>query len=340
MKNKQLKGSLFFSKTNDFLNVYLPEQAGKSVNTVETYRDGLTVFRRYVTDIKAVSIRKFMFSDCTSDFMLDYLAWLRTSGCEASTCNNRLAALRAYLWYASDMDISLQSIALSASHVPFIREPRKKRDVIADEDLAALFLAPPETKTGTRDRTLLILLYDSAVRVSELLDLKVGSLRLGKSPCIVVHGKGDKERVVSITDKTAAHLEHYFKLYHPENDKGKPLFYTTIKGNTYSMSAGNVARIINKYVEQIRQEHPNLPEKVHPHMFRRTRATSLYQSGIELELVSVILGHASTQTTRIYATPSMEMMRGAMQNVMGVLPEEAPEWTADEDELARLCGLR
>ena len=64
------------------------------------------------------------------------------------------------------------------------------------------------------------------------------------------------------------------------------------------MSPSNVERIINKYAEKIRPEHPELPAKVHPHMLRRTRATNLYQSDVELELVSRILGHESTQTSR------------------------------------------
>jgi site-specific recombinase XerD len=75
-------------------------------------------------------------------------------------------------------------------------------------------------------------------------------------------------------------------------------------------------------------------------MFRRTRACNLYQDGVELELVSRILGHSSTQTTRIYADPSMEMMREAMERNKATVPDEAPLWLDDEEELARLCGIR
>lgn len=75
-------------------------------------------------------------------------------------------------------------------------------------------------------------------------------------------------------------------------------------------------------------------------MLRRTRATGLYQDGVELELVSRILGHSSTQTTGIYATPSMKMMQEAMGGSIGGMPEEEPLWTDNEDELARICGLR
>ena len=66
--------------------------------------------------------------------------------------------------------------------------------------------------------------------------------------------------------------------------------YTVIHDKKHRMSPGNVERIINKYAEQIRDSHPDLPDKVHPHMLRRTRATNLYQSNVELELVSRILG--------------------------------------------------
>ncbi len=106
------------------------------------------------------------------------------------------------------------------------------------------------------------------------------------------------------------------------------------------MSPGNVGRIISKYADQIRNEHPDLPDKVHPHMFRRTRATNLYQNNIELELVSRMLGHASTQTTRVYAKPSLEMLKDAMDRSNPELNAEEPLWPDDEDEFARICRLR
>lgn len=341
MKKKQMDSRLFFSKTNDFLNLYLPEQIVRSRHTIKTYRDGLTIFRRYVTDQKKISMRKFTFADCTHDFLLDYLAYLKASGCTEATCNNRLAAIRAYLWYAADSDITLQSVALTASKVPFLREPGKTKDVIQPEDFAALLNAPPATKMGTRDRTIMILMYDSAVRISELLNLKLSCVELNRStPFIKVHGKGDKERVVSITDKTVQHLKKYMELYHSDHVLDRPLFYTIINGNLEKMSSGNVSRMIKKYAEQIRPEHPDIPLKIYCHMFRRTRATNLYQSGVDLELVSRILGHSSTQTTRIYASPSMEMLKNAMNAASGSIPDEEQIWPDDEEEMARLCGLR
>lgn len=340
MSRKKTEPKLFFSKTLDFLEHYLWEQALRSRNTVETYRDALTVFRKYITDILHLSIRTFLFEDCTHELLLTYMEYLNKSGTAASTCNNRLAAIRAYLWYAADMDISLQPVAMAASHVPSLKVPKLTRETIAEEDLKALLSAPPDTKIGKRDRMILILLYDSAVRVSELLSLDVQSVNLeAVIPYIRIYGKGNKERIVAITDATAAHLRNYIKLYHPEHQPDKPLIYTVIKGHTDRMSVGNVERIIKKYTDQIRPDHPNLPKSCYPHMLRRTRATNLYQDGTELELVARILGHSSTETTRIYASPSLEMMRKAMETGKLATDEEA-QWPDDEAEMARLCGLR
>ena len=80
MNRKKSQKKLFFSKTLEFLEHYLPDQVLKSRNTVETYRDALTVFRRYVTDIRHLSIRSFGFEDCTHDFLLSYIEFLKQSG--------------------------------------------------------------------------------------------------------------------------------------------------------------------------------------------------------------------------------------------------------------------
>lgn len=183
-------------------------------------------------------------------------------GCSAGTCNNRLAAIRSYLWCVADGEISMQSIALGASKVPFIKGTQKVKETIKPDDLAALLAdSSDRSKIGIRDKTILILLYDSAIRVSELRELTLESLKLNETiPYIRVHGKGDKERIVSITDKTVEHLKRYIKIYHSETNGDYPLFYTVIKGNLSTMSTGNVERILNKYAEKIRPDHPGLPQ--------------------------------------------------------------------------------
>lgn len=284
---------------------------------------------------------KFQFSDCTRDLVLDFMTYLKGKGYAESSCNQRLSAIKAYLWYVSDDNILLQPIALKVSRVPFLKVPKLTRPTIEEDALTSFLSAPSDTKIGVRDRTIMILLYDSAIWLEELLGLKLSDLNLTTgNPYIRIHGKGDKERIIAITNKTTKHLQVYMNYYHAGiADRNRPLFYTIIKNQMHTMSPGNVERLINKYADTIRRDYPYLPTRVHSHMFRRTRATNLYQDGVELELVSRILGHSSTQTTRIYATPSIEMLREAMDN-QADYPPEKPLWEGKEEELARLCGLR
>ena len=288
------------------------------------------------------SIRTFGFEDCTRDFMLGFMEYLQESGHEKSSCNQRLAAIKSYMWYVADGNVTWQQNALMVSRVPFLRNPEKERETLSEECLKALFLAPGSSKRGIRDATIMIMLYDSAIRLSELLGLKLSDVNLKKdSPYLRIQGKGDKERIVSISDNAIAYLENYMQLYHgTDSPKMDYLFYSVIHGQPHKMSPGNIARIINKYADQIREHCQDLPGRVHPHMFRRTRATNLYQSNVELELVSRILGHASTQTTRIYAKPSVAMLRNAMDKSNPELNAEKPLWPDDEEELSRICGLR
>ncbi len=75
--------------------------------------------------------------------------------------------------------------------------------------------------------------------------------------------------------------------------------------------------------------------------FRRTRATNLYQNGVAIELVSTVLGHARTETTKnYYAKASVEQLRDVLESVPTPVEKEEPLWTGNEEEMARRCGLR
>lgn len=189
----------------------------------------------------------------------------------------------------------------------------------------------------------MILLYDSAVRIDEILSLKKQDVCLDSdAPFIHVLGKGQKERVIALTERTCHHLQQYLSVYHPKNGPNTEfLFYTVIKGNIAKMSAANVERFLKKYAQQVRDVYPGIPDCVHPHMFRRTRATGLYRDGVDLAIVSRFLGHAQLETTRIYATPSVEMMRQAIENISANTDSEQPIWNTDADKaMAQLCGIR
>ena len=194
---------------------------------------------------------------------------------------------------------------------------------------------------GRRDRVLLALLYDTAVRVSELTGIVLGDMTLNvKNPSIIIHGKGKKTRSIVLNKKCADLVKDYVLHYHEANAlPDTPLFYTMIHGKVNPMSQRNVERIVKKYGDRIRKEHPSFPEKTYPHMLRRSRATGLYRDGVPLELVSAILGHASSETTKIYAIPSVEQMREALSKGQSDEEETEKIWEGKEAEIRRLFGL-
>lgn len=329
--------------TYEFLEIYMRVQLERSPATIESYRDALTVFRHYLRDQKNISLSSFEFVQCTRDLVLDFMEHLAAAGNKPGTRNQRLAALKSYLWFAADKDISLQSIALSIGRVKACRNPKKEKPILDEDALRLLFDAPSNTKMGIRDKTIMILLYDSAARIDEILSLKKQDICLdSEAPSIHVTGKGQKERVIALTERSCRHLQQYLSIYHPKNGPDTELlFYTIIKNNISKMSAANVERFLKKYAQQVRDVYPDIPDCVHPHMFRRTRATGLYRDGVDLAIVSRFLGHAQLETTRIYATPSVEMMRQAIKKSSINSDNEEPIWSEDADEaMAKLCGLR
>ncbi len=336
--------SLFFSMTLEFLETYLPLQLGRSLKTIKSYKDSLTIFRRYLHDECQLSIATFKFKNCDQKCIQNFTIYLKNYGNSPGTCNQRLTAIKSYLWFASDRNIAIQSVALSISRIPQCNTPKKEKEILTEESITAILRQPQKTKIGLRDRVIMILLYDSAVRLGELLSLTLKDLTLQtNNPYIRISGKGNKERIVAITQKTAEHLKQYLSVYHNnEMNINQHVFYTKIKGITDKMSPGNIERFIKQYADCARKKCSQIPLKVYPHMFRRTRATNLYQSGVELELVSKILGHSSTETTKIYAKPSLEMLRKAIESVD--IPKKAleePLWTScSDDEMAKLCGIR
>ncbi len=311
MSKKPEFADLFFSKTKDFLDIFLKSQEQRSQDTIKAYRISLSSFYKYVTDVKGMKVMQFCFSDCTYEFVLSYSQYLQeTQKLANSTVNQRLAALKSYLKYVSDGDIGLMQIYMAVQKVPLLKTPKLQRPVIEKEDLKAFLAEPENTKIGRRDRVLLALL------------------------------KGKKTRSIVLNKKCADLVKDYVLHYHePDASPDTPLFYTIIHGKINHMSQRNVERIVKKYGDSVRKEHPSLPDKTYPHMLRRTRATGLYRDGVPLELVSAILGHASSETTKIYAIPSIEQMREALSK--GQPDEEETEkiWEGKEAEIRRLFGL-
>lgn len=342
MKNTNIN-ELFFSKTSDFLDSYMTRQMMKSLNTVKAYRRNLGAFYDYVASTLQIQPLKFRFIDCTYQLLLNYVQYLQeTRNLSSSSINQNIAAIKMYLKYSSSIDPSVLQTYLSICDLPCLTVTKLIRPTISEEGLSALFNAPPNTRLGNRDRTILVLMYDTAARVGEMVRIKLGDLSNLDSDRIriLLHGKGRKERIIVLSKDATEHLAAYLNEFHKDRrDPEMPLFYTKIHGELHFMSTRNMEHIVDKYGLIAKKQVPSLP-KTHPHMLRRTRATDLYRDNVPLEIVSTILGHEQMETTRShYATPSSEQLSSSTDKIYSGMKSEDPIWKDGLSELKARFGL-
>lgn len=339
-----------FEKVRDFLLVYMPKQRGLSDHTVVSYRQAINQFLVFVSEQKNIRYEDISFQDWSADMIGKFLVHLEQNrSVSASTRNQRLFALRAFLKYARILNPELISLSLDASSIAPAKEAKEPVAFLSEEAMGILLRQPDDTKKiGLRDMCFMVTMYDTAARDCEMLGLKVNSLDLDSScPKVRLDGKGNKVRYVPLMKKTVLHLKRYLKAFHAD-DNGNDgwLFYTVSHGKRNQMSDDNVARFLAKYSAKARLECSEVPEKVTPHQFRHSRAMHLYRNGMPLQLLAEYMGHASTVSTQIYAYADTEMKRKALEKCQGDdienkngADDSSPEWQTNEDLIKKLYGL-
>jgi len=218
---------------------------------------------------------------------------------------------------------------------------------------AVIAQANTATRKGRRDMFLMLFLYQTAARVQEILDISMRDIVLEDSPFVILHGKGQKARPVPLRKKAVEHLKAYIRAFHGDKSTQSPeqhLFYVTRNGANKRMSEDNARHLIGNYGDITKAFCAEVPENVHPHLFRylfrHSRAMHLYQHGVELTLISQWLGHADLKTTLVYAHADTEMKRKAIEQA---IPEDSPlnefcdasRFRINDDEILRkFCGLK
>lgn len=173
----------------------------------------------------------------------------------------------------------------------------------------------------------LILLYDTGARVQELADLDIESLHLDvPNPYISIIGKGRKRRNVPIMRKTVAHLNSYLKEFHP-SEQSAPLFYSMRDGKPHRLSTDSISLVVGTAAKMARETCNAVPENVHCHLFRKTKAMDLYKNGIPLPFIMQLLGHESMSTTSgFYAFATLEMMSDAINKSVPIIGGTEKLW--------------
>jgi site-specific recombinase XerD len=156
--------------------------------------------------------------------------------------------------------------------IPVKKGAERKPVEYMSEAAVKVLLAEPDssTKNGLRNRFFMILAYDTAARVQELSDLRLRDIRLGKTPMVVLTGKGSKTRTVPLMKPTALHLDNYLNAFHSGENllSERPLFCTIRNGTAQPLSTDGIRKWMRKYGEAARKKCQELPKTVHPHLLR------------------------------------------------------------------------
>ena len=337
----------FFNTVRSYLLEYLPHQKCRSENTVKAHKNALNLFVSYLRAERRMKVSNIMFSALDKQLVIDFLNWLtETRGCSLSSRNQRLSILRTFFEYAGQLDCTQIALEISIKKIPVASHPKTIVDFLSDNALKALLAQPSTTKlNGVRDRVFMSVMYDTAARCSELLNMRISDIRIGVThPVAYLRGKGNKIRSVPLMPKTVEHLKQYLQIFHPnaESNSDDYLFFATTHGNRHRLSPDAAAQFMKKYGEKAREVCPEVPARVHPHQLRHTRAIHLYRDGVPLVLVGEYLGHVNPDTTRIYAYADTEMKRKALEKSderRFSMIEIVPLWHDNEDMILKLSGL-
>jgi site-specific recombinase XerD len=343
--------TMLFDLIHDFFKIFLPKQKRSSKHTIRAYNTSMNQFLDFVKEKNGIPLGAITFEMLTREMVADFLDWLEESrGCSDSTRNHRLQCIRAFFKYAAEMEATAVSHQASMKKVPM--KTVMESDIIdyMEPDAVLQLLNQPDTKTrmGLRDQCLMVLLYDTGARVQEILDVHPHDIRFGKTSTIILTGKGPKVRSVPLMEITVRHIRQYMKVFHPIEDPSPEnrLFYTFGYGRRRPMSSGNVRRFLKSYGEQAQKVCPQVPDDVHPHLIRHSRAMHLYQQGMDLSLISQWLGHAHLKSTLVYAHADTELKRQAIQratashDLLRNIPVTSNIDLDDDDVIKQLYGLK
>lgn len=297
------------SLKQEFLE-YIEIERGRSLKTVANYDRYLTRF------IEHAKLKKP--ADITERNIRDFRMWLNRQPGTKDTMKRRtqnyyLIAIRSFLKYLAKIGIE----ALPPERIELAKTEARELDLISVEELVRLLEAPNGSSLKElRDKAMLELLFSTGLRVSELAslnrDLDINSDEFS------VRGKGDKVRVVFISDSARVAVKTYLD---KRDDMDEAMFVQVAgKGGQKMLDKQDSLRLTTRSIERIVQHYATkagISKKVTPHVIRHSFATDLLSNGADLRSVQALLGHANITTTQVYTHVTDKHLKEIHKNFHG-----------------------
>lgn len=280
---------------------YIEIEKGRSALTSRNYNHYLGTFFREmgisdVSDITENKVREFRLK-------LNRMPGVKAKGQAGGTMkkvtqNYYMIALRSFLKYLRKRSIA----ALSPDTIELAKVGARDLDLITIDELGRLLKAAEGTETKSlRDRAMLELFFSTGLRLSELCSLN-RDLDLSRDE-FSIRGKGDKVRVVFLSDDAKAHIKRYLAA---RKDMDEPLFVSVARNGKEKnrLTPRSIERIVRHYAIKA-----GISKKVTPHVLRHSFATDLLSNGADIRSVQMMLGHANIATTQVYTHVTDRQLR-------------------------------
>ena len=261
---------------------YLEKIKGYSKNTITSYKTDIKKYFEYINtkNKNYYEIEKYVQS-------------LSKSKYAKSTVNRKIVSISSFFnWCINQKKLNIKDI----KQIKNIKNERKLPTILTSNYINNLLdTIPTSTSKEIRDRTIIEILYSSGLRVSELTNLKVNDFKNNKS--LKVLGKGNKVRILPMTDKSFNYMNLWISKYRSEykNEKSGNYIFLGVRGG--KISDREIQRIVN------------LRLGTFPHSIRHTFATHLLDGGADLRVVQEMLGHTDPSTTQIYTHVSKKQLK-------------------------------
>jgi site-specific recombinase XerD len=303
----------------DFFLRRLIAQRGASARTVEAYRDAFELLLGFVENRTGKPPSALALADLDAPLVLDFLDHLETRrGNSARTRNARLAAIHSFMRYAAVRDPASLPITARVLAIPAKRFDRPALGYLSREQIAAILAAPDRsTWSGHRDAVLLATAYNTGARVSELTALRIRDVLLDRQTAVHLHGKGRKQRAIPLWKNTATQLRGWLNRINSAPDA--PVFPNRTGA---PLTRSGVRDRLDRAVAIAEQRCPSLRgQHVTPHTLRHTTAMHLLQSGTDLAVIALWLGHSSPAITHQYLEADLATKEAALQRLADPNPQ-------------------
>jgi integrase/recombinase XerD len=318
-----------------FFTEHLSSHKQVSPRTIAAYRDTFRLLLQFVQGKTGKAPSSLCVQDLDAPVILSFLDHLEQQRKNTVVSRNaRLAALRSFFRVVALRDPASIGIVTRVQAVPVKRTDKRLVGYLTREEMDAVLAAPNQSEwLGRRDYAFLLTMYNSGARLSELTALRRSQLIVGPTTYLRLHGKGRKERDVPLWAKTARVLQQWFR----ELDGTGEIVFPTIRRTP--LSADAVSHMLKQAVKRASGACTTLAAKrVTPHVLRHTTAMHLMQSGVDMAVIALWLGHESIETTHKYVEADLATKERALDRI-APKDQKARRFKPDDKLMAFLLSI-